>query len=267
MPSYRRLLVASSKGGVGKSTTALGLAAEFANHGERTLLVDLDCTSRSLDMLTGSEDRALFSFSDLFTDLPVETAILTPYPERPGLLFLPAMTAKRLQDLETEREMSADELLRFGMKRLLDWDGYDILICDTGGGLDYACAVASLFDFTIIVSEQSQTSVRAAEYAASRLERCGAGTMRLCVCSFDLEAVSRENRAGMIEMIDASSLQCVGVVPYDKKLQYTQDHGQLPNRRSPASGAYRNIARRIMGYDVRLFDGISGYTRKRKRAL
>ena len=267
MPSYQRLLVASSKGGVGKSTTALGLAAEFANLGKRTLLVDLDCTSRSLDMLTGSEDRALFGFGDLFTDLPLETAVLTPYPEHPDLLFLPAMTEKRLRELEAERETTADELLRLGMKRILDWDGYEILVCDTGGGLDFACAVASFFDFTLIVSEQSQTSVRAAEYAASRLERCGAGTMRLCICSFDLEAVSREKRAGMIEMIDASSLQCVGVVPCDPKLQYAQDHGQLPPRRSPVSGAYRNIARRIMGYDVRLFDGIPGYTRKRRHAL
>ena len=48
MPSYDRLLVASSKGGVGKSTTALGLAAEFARLGRRVLLADLATTSRSI---------------------------------------------------------------------------------------------------------------------------------------------------------------------------------------------------------------------------
>ncbi|MBQ5356123.1 MAG: ParA family protein, partial [Clostridia bacterium] len=41
MPGYERILVASSKGGVGKSTAALGLAAEFARLGKRTLLLDL----------------------------------------------------------------------------------------------------------------------------------------------------------------------------------------------------------------------------------
>ena len=56
MPSYSRLLVASAKGGVGKSTTALGLAAAFARSGRRVLLADLDVTSRSLDMLTGASD-------------------------------------------------------------------------------------------------------------------------------------------------------------------------------------------------------------------
>ena len=57
MPGYERILVASSKGGVGKSTAALGLAAEFARLGKRTLLLDLDVTSRSLDLLTGCADK------------------------------------------------------------------------------------------------------------------------------------------------------------------------------------------------------------------
>ena len=65
MPSsVRRLLIASAKGGVGKSTTAVGISAEMARMGKKTLLCDLDMTSRSLDMLTGEEDRALFGFSD-----------------------------------------------------------------------------------------------------------------------------------------------------------------------------------------------------------
>ena len=145
--------------------------------------------------------------------------------------------------------------------------GFDLLVCDTGGGLDAACAVADLFPFVLVVSEQSQTSIRAAEYAASRLERAGAGLLRLCVCSFDLEAVRRERRAGMIEMIDSSALQCVGVVPYDKTLQRAQDSDVLPGRRSRAASAYRNIARRIMGYSVPLFDGMPALARRTRQAL
>lgn len=38
----RTFAITNQKGGVGKSTTALNLGAAFAEHGERTLLVDLD---------------------------------------------------------------------------------------------------------------------------------------------------------------------------------------------------------------------------------
>jgi len=267
MPGCERLLVASSKGGVGKSTAALGLAAEFARLGKRVLLCDLDSTSRSLDLLTGCQNEALFSFTDILDGMDAEDALLTPFRDLPGLRFLPAPTPRRLSEMKAERGTDESGLIRSGVECVAAWDGYDMLICDTGGGLDAACAAASFFTLTLVVSEQSQTSVRAAEYAASRLERCGAGRMRLCVTSFDLSAVKRENRAGVIEIIDSSSLQCVGVIPYDPRLERFQDRGELPPRRSPVTAACRNIARRIMGYDVPLFEGMPKLYRRRRLAL
>ena len=267
MPGCERLLVASSKGGVGKSTAALGLAAEFARLGKRVLLCDLDSTSRSLDLLTGCQNEALFSFSDILSGTDPEKAVLSPVRELPGLLFLPAPSSRRLRETEAERGTDEAGLIRLGIDLLTAWGGYDILVCDTGGGLEAACAAASRFSLILVVSEQSQTSVRAAEYAASRLERCGAGRMRLVVSSFDLSAVKKENRAGVIEIIDASSLQCVGVIPRDPRLQRFQDRGELPPRRSPVTAACRNIARRIMGYDVPLFEGMPKLYRRRRLAL
>ena len=52
-----RILVTSSKGGVGKSTTSLLLALSLAKRGKRVLLCDCDIGSRCLDMLLGIEDE------------------------------------------------------------------------------------------------------------------------------------------------------------------------------------------------------------------
>ena len=267
MPGIQRLLVASSKGGVGKSTTALGLAAEFARLGKRVLLADLDCASRSLDLLTGCADDALFSFSDLFSGREPEELVTVPYGQLPELRLLSAPSARRMRELCAERGMTEAGLIAEGLEKLVDRKDFDVVICDTGGGLDYACAAAPYFPLALVVSSQSRTSVRAAEYAASRLERSGARMMRLCVCAFDLSAVKREKRAGVIEMIDSSLLQCVGVIPYDEKLQRFQDRGELPPRASPVSAACRNIARRLMGYDVPLFEGMPALVRRKQLAL
>ena len=55
-----RILVTSSKGGVGKSTTSLLLALSLAKRGKRVLLCDCDIGSRCLDMLLGIEDEVVY---------------------------------------------------------------------------------------------------------------------------------------------------------------------------------------------------------------
>lgn len=267
MPSYSRLLVASSKGGVGKSTTALGLAAAFARDGREVLLVDLDSTSRSLDMLTGCEDSALFDLGDIADGGEIESAILKPSDALPTLSLIPACHQKRIAELCKEKCTSEADLLRTAVERILSECSFDVVICDTGAGICAALAVADLFELTLITSEQSKTSIRGAEYAASMLEKSGARTMRLVICAFDLRGVEKKERAGIIEMIDSSLLACAGVVPYDEKLQYYQDRGRIADGKLISQIAYRNIACRISGREVRLFDGMGKIGRKRMKAL
>ena len=267
MPSYKRLLIASSKGGVGKSTTALGLAVAYARDGKRVLLADLDPTSRSLDLLTGSEDDALFDFGDIIAGEDIESVALSPVKTLPSLFFVPAYHLDRMNEICENIGKTEDEALRDGIEKLIDGFEFDYFICDTGGGISIPCAIADLFDMVLITSEQSKTSIRAAEYAADEMQKKGAKAMRLVICSFDLEAVKKENRAGIIEMIDSSFLSCVGVVPFDRTLQKTQDKGIMPDEDSLSALAYRNISKRISGFDTRLFDGMGRLGKKRVKAF
>lgn len=267
MHTYHRLIIASSKGGVGKSTTALGLAVAFARKGKKVLLADLDSTSRSLDMLTGSEDRAIFDVGDIIDGTKPENTVIFPSDDLPALGFIPACGIKRLRDLSEKYECSPEDCIKKAVEAILSVENYDYYIVDTGGGIEFASSSASLFDMALIVSEQGKTSVRSAEYAAYQLKKNGANDMRLVICSFDLRSVKREKRAGIIEMIDSSSLACVGVVPFDRKLQKTQDSGRFPPEDSPTSIAYSNIASRLEGQEVHLFSGMGKLDRKRLKAL
>ncbi len=272
MPAYSKLLVASAKGGVGKSTTALGLAAAFAAMGKRVLLVDLDFHSRSLDMLTGASDLTVRDIGDLlFSEnlarCSVDDPCTHPFEELPELAFIAACTAARMEESFRTHLLPAGARIRTALEQIIEWGKFDLLICDSGGDSEVPIASADLFDFTVITAEQSMTSVRAAEYAAARLEKAGASAMRLVICGFDLSSVKREKRAGIIEMIDRSALPCLGVVPFDRTLQKAQDNGVLPGKRALSTIAYANIAGRIAGVETPLFSGMGSLYRRRALAF
>lgn len=265
MATYKKLLVASAKGGVGKSTTSLGLAVSLAKMGKKTLLVDLDNVSRSLDLLSGASDMSTFDIGDVIEG--GEISSVTPFSDNPNLSLIPACSQAFAERVASERGVPFASLVREAIARIASEAEYDVLVCDTGAGIEMAKAVCGEFDMILIVSEQGKTSVRAADYAASELISAGASCMRLVICSFDVDSVKRENRAGVIEIIDASELRCIGVVPYDASLQRAQDAGRLPSERSLSSVAYTNIAKRIVGVDTPLFFGMKRYRRKLERAL
>ncbi|MBQ8641934.1 MAG: P-loop NTPase [Clostridia bacterium] len=263
MSSPVHCLIASSKGGVGKSTTALGLAAVFARSGRRVLLVDCDVSSRSLEMFSGAADRALFHLGDLILGrCTPEQALMKPFPELPELTFCPAPTRMEEPAAAEKFPGGFPEAIACGCRSLLS-DAYDVVLWDTGSGYEIPRALAPLAEVALVCAEQSPASIRAASYTASLLS--SVGKVRLVICSFDIDAARRNERAGMLEMIDRCSLKCAAVIPLDPKMMKAQENGRLPDPRCPAMQAYANLSRRLEGWDVPLFTGIRRM--KRKHAL
>jgi chromosome partitioning protein len=88
--SCRIMTIANQKGGVGKTTTAVNLAASLAQHGQRVLVVDLDpqgnaSTALDVDHHVGTPSV----YNALVEDLPLAT-IVKPVEGLPGLYCAPA---------------------------------------------------------------------------------------------------------------------------------------------------------------------------------
>lgn len=263
-----KILFSSLKGGVGKSTAACAVAMAFAEAGFNTVIVDLDFRSRSLDLIFGVPDRALYTFDDYLNERCSADEVLIPIEHDSTRKKNSEKTfSLRLCPACTEASFTDENLYKMiptALNKLALESDADYIICDTGADSRVPYIVADGFsEVALIVAEQSRTSIRAADATAEKLSECHTThDVRLLINNFDIDAVRRMGRAGIIEMIDACRVRCIGVIPHDPHLAAFQDKGCLPDSSSSVSAAAANIAGRLRGIQTPLFDGMKKQRRK-----
>jgi chromosome partitioning protein len=130
-PAHPRVLVvANQKGGVGKTTTAVNVAAGLALHGLRVLVVDMDPQGNASTALGLPHHAGEPSTYDVLVDgLPMEKAV-HPCPHVEGLLGVPATIDLAGADIELVSRDGRETLLRDALAAYLQDHPVDYVILD-----------------------------------------------------------------------------------------------------------------------------------------
>ncbi len=256
------VFITGFKGGVGKTTVTANIASCLSVIGKKVLVVDGDFGMRCMDMVLRLESDVLFDCCDVLKgDCDFDSAVRTL---RQGFDFLPA--PMRFIDEEIPRE-SYKKLFADLRQR------YDFVLIDSGADMtEYYSKFVSVSDDALVVSMHQSASVRAAEKTAQALASYELRSMKLVINTYRKESADLGSLPDALEIIRASSLQLIGIVPFDPTLPIDQESGRLSffedkkERAKPYEAAFLNIVHRMCGQKVPLFQNVYS-TKKRKQYL
>ena len=240
----RTLAVASGKGGVGKSTIALGIAMAAAERGVKTALVDADLGLANLDLLCGVRpERTAADW--LGGRAQLSQCFVTVAPR---LWLLPGASGiARLADLERpHRERLIEGLARVAAH-------VELMVVDLGAGIGAGTLdIATAADRLLLVATPEPTSLADAYGFAKACVRHGRRDGWSCVASM---ANDRNDGERAMERLAHAArthlgieIEALGTVPADRAVPQSVRARTPLMVASPASSA----ARAVRGIEARL---------------
>ena len=233
------IVVASGKGGTGKSTVCICLSVALVKQGKKVLLIDCDCGMRGLDIMLDIEQEILFDASDAVCGNCSfgEAVYKSKHNENLYLMAAPF-------DAENELSPSVFTQLVDTVK-----DNFDYVIIDSPAGIGSGFVTAAApADRALVVANAEPTSVRGAVKVRNKLDALGVTQSRLVINRFDKKLFKKLGFYPDLDaVIDAAQTQLIAVVPFDLNISVVMQRGAAGIDFGSHFSAFDRLSNRVQG--------------------
>lgn len=238
------ITITSGKGGTGKSTFAVGLAASLINRGNSVLMIDCDAGMRNLDILLGVSEQVVFDIADVVSGNCTIDSAVYKCPQDNKLYMIPAP--------HNADEVLSPTIFKKIVTVLKKRFNYVIVDSPAGLGLGFETSVTPA-DLVLIVGNTEPASLRGCGNVRIRINELHKKNARLIINRFNYKNFKSDAiYYNLDEIIDLAGVQLLGIVPDDKYLAAVTQRGERITGQSPGIVALDCIAARIEGESVPL---------------
>ena len=239
--------VASGKGGVGKSTTAVNLALALADCGKRVALVDADIYGPSVPTMLGYDGSPLISedgkYFKPFCEYGIKSVSVGSLIDRnTPLIWRGAKACGAIEQLMTQT----------------DWGEIDVMVIDMPPGTgDILITLSQRVEFAgiVIVSTPQDIALIDAIKGVNMFRKTGTPVLGIIenmsyfICPHCGERADIFGHDGAKQTAENMGETFLGAIPLEPEIRRTSDAGTpivAANPDSPHTAAYREIAQKII---------------------
>ncbi|MGE4530732.1 MAG: ParA family protein [Acidithiobacillus sp.] len=147
----RTVAIANQKGGVGKTTTAVNLAASLAQTGKRVLLIDLDPQANATTGLGQTSNGVSSIYHALLGEMPLHAVLLAVSPS--GLFLAPSSPDLAGAEVELYARPEREQHLKRAVAPLL---GFDYVLIDCPPALNMLTINALVAADSVLIPMQCE---------------------------------------------------------------------------------------------------------------
>lgn len=230
--------IISGKGGTGKTTSTINLAAAFLRLGEDVVVVDSNVSTPNVGIHLGAPIVPITLNHVLSNRAEVSDAV---YKHESGLKILPSSLST--QDLSKIKHENIKQVVN-GLKK---FSKYVFLDCSAGIGKETENSILAS-DEAIIITQPEMPSATDALKAIKLCEQLGVPVKGVVVTRHKW----RKSEMQVESLIEMLEVPAIGLIPEDKNVQKALSmKSPIVNAfpRSKASKAYLDAARRLLNIE------------------
>ena len=213
----KTIVIASGKGGTGKTMFAANLGATLAVNGHKVVLVDMDTGLRNLDLYLGLENNVVYDVSDVLNGICRIKQALIKDKRFPGMFFMAASP-----------KPDDGEITPLHVKVLCDKLSavFDYVIIDAPAGLDDGLAIAlGGADEVLLVITPEFSSIRDCETVSMILEEQGIRNIHYILNKVNVKLMKAGLAPSLRDFPREITDRIIGLVQFDDNIHISTNMG------------------------------------------